>query len=124
MSAGRREFRTCGSHADFRRLWANKMGMIVQPAVKSLQMLGALPDSVSADVSNLEKFEKYLGEVKRPVSNDDARALSELFGHDDCFGLAWALVHLIETAPDWPLDDVFLRSDNPWLTLLRERSER
>jgi hypothetical protein len=87
-------------------------------------MLGALPDSASADVSNLEKFEKYLGEVKRPVSNDDARALSELFGPDDCFGLAWMLVHLIETAADWPLDDVFLRTDNQWLTLLRERSER
>ena len=38
------------------------------------------------------------------------------------FGLAWSLLHAIETAPGWPLMDVLSNADNEWIERLRERS--
>ncbi|MDB6032726.1 MAG: hypothetical protein JWM16_3064, partial [Verrucomicrobiales bacterium] len=32
-------------------------------------------------------------------------ALVKVFGPDDYYGLAWSLLHLIESAPGWPLAD-------------------
>jgi hypothetical protein len=55
------------------------------------------------------------------VSNDDARVLVRLFGPDDCFGLAWTLVHLIETAPNWPLEDCLVVTENEWIKVLKQR---
>ena len=46
-----------------------------------------------------------------------------MFGPDDCFGAAWTLLHLIETAPNWPqepLED----NGNEWLQMLNRRAER
>jgi hypothetical protein len=94
-----------------------------QPAVEALVQLGALPSSVNAEVSKLEQFERLLGEVQQPISDDDARLLVKLFGPDDCFGIAWTLVHLIETAPGWPLEDSLGQSGNEWIDYLRQRSE-
>lgn len=45
-----------------------------------------------------------------------------LFGQDDCFGLAWSMLHLIETSPNWPLADVLSDFSNEWIYRLRERA--
>ena len=37
--------------------------------------------------------------VKPPVTDEEAEELVECFGPDDCFSLAWSLVHLVETSP-------------------------
>jgi hypothetical protein len=96
---------------------------MTQPAVKALLQLGSLPSSEDLDDSKVEQFEKLLGEVQQPISDDDARVLVKLFGPDECFGLAWSLVHLIETAPGWPLEDSLGQSGNEWIDLLKQRSE-
>ena len=75
----------------------------MQTPVEELVKLGALPASSAPDVQRLEKIQTLLGQVERPITDDEARALSKLFGPDECFGLAWTLLHLIETAPGWPL---------------------
>jgi hypothetical protein len=85
--------------------------------------LGPLPSSEKAEVSTLEQFEKLLRQVQKPISDNDARALVRLFGPDECFGLAWTLVHLIETAPGWPLEDALNESTNEWVELLKLRFE-
>lgn len=76
---------------------------MIRNEVRDFVALGPLPDS-SADVEVIETHGQALEKISRPISNDEARALFVCFGPDDCFGLAWSLVHLIETAPDWPLD--------------------
>ena len=43
-----------------------------------------------------------------------------MFGSDDCFGLAWSLITIIETAPGWP-GNLDLSGDNRWLRVLRLR---
>lgn len=51
-----------------------------------------------------------------------ARALVQLFGPDDCFGLAWSLLHLIETLPGWPSEDTLKGLHGEWIDRLRERA--
>jgi hypothetical protein len=47
-----------------------------------------------------------------------------LFGPDGCFGLAWTLVHLIETSPGWPIEGCITQLQSEWIVRLRERAER
>jgi hypothetical protein len=75
---------------------------MMQPAVERLVQIGPLPSSSVATVPILQEREALLAKVKPPITDSEARALVQLFGPDDCFGLAWSLLHLIETSPGWP----------------------
>lgn len=94
----------------------------MQSAVELLVQLGPLPSSKLATTPVIEKYETLLGKVQTPVSDDDARALVRLFGPDDCFGLAWTLLHLIETSPNWLIDDALSGLHGDWIDLLKERA--
>jgi hypothetical protein len=96
----------------------------MQPAVDKLVKLGPLPNSADPDLPTLEKFQSLLTAIKQPISDDEARALAKLFGPDDCFGLAFTLIHAIETAPGWPLNDVLGGVGNEWIDRLRQRAAR
>jgi hypothetical protein len=85
---------------------------------------GPLPPSKGADVNWLKRHEELMKRVTRPVTDDEACALAKLFGPDDCFGVAWSLVHLIETAPGWPLPSCLPDSNNEWIRVLRSRADR
>jgi hypothetical protein len=88
--------------------------------------MGPLPagGSAAADMESLEDYQRRLESISEPVSDEEAEVLATLFGPDDCFGLAWTLVHLIETAPNWPFAERLPESDNEWVLRLRERAER
>ena len=57
------------------------------------------------------------------ISDEDAHTLVRLFPVDgsDCYGLAWTLVHVIETAPSWPIGDALDQADGYWPGILRQR---
>ncbi|WP_346779766.1 hypothetical protein [Streptomyces sp. S3(2020)] len=59
---------------------------------------GPLPDQ-EADEDEIERRAGQLEAIPRPVSLAEAAALASCFGPDDCYGVAWTLAHLIETAP-------------------------
>jgi hypothetical protein len=84
--------------------------MARQPIIAQLAKHGPLPSAAERDVAKVRQVQTLLMQIDQPISNDDARILVTLFGPDDAFGLAWTLVHLIETAPDWPLWDVLNRN--------------
>jgi hypothetical protein len=94
----------------------------MQPSIQQLINLGPLPSSAMATVGVVQAIEHELAKVQTPISDDEARALVKLFGPDDCFGLAWTLLHLIETAPGWPMKDVLDMSSGEWIDHLRERA--
>jgi hypothetical protein len=73
--------------------------------VQELVNMGPLPDCETVAEEQLKMYESLLSRVTPPVSNDEARSLVRLFGPDDCYGLAWTLLHLIESAPGWPLHE-------------------
>ena len=94
----------------------------VQPAVRDLVALGSWPQSEDAELELVDRVERLVLSIVRPVSDEDARELVKLFGPDDFFGLASTLVHSIETAPGWPLRDALIQTDNQWVEYLRRRS--
>ncbi len=94
----------------------------MQLAVEELMKIGPLPNSLNADLIKLEKFQNLLTKVEKPISDDEAKVLIQLLGPDDCFGLAWTLLHLIETAPGWPIKDCLNGTGNEWVDRLRERA--
>jgi hypothetical protein len=95
--------------------------------VIELGKLGPLPCSDMAVSKNrpeaIDKYQHLLASIQKPVTDEEARALVTLFGPDDCFGLVWPLVHLVESAPGWPLEDCLKNSDNEWIQLLKLRVE-
>jgi len=98
--------------------------MTMRNGVKDFTRLGALPDS-SAPVEVIATHEVLLLKIERPVTDEEAAELVKCFGVDDCFGLAWTLLHLIESAPGGiPIKDAPSEQDNEWIRLLWARSHR
>lgn len=90
--------------------------------VRELVELGPLPDE-EADVERIRRHDERLHRITEPVTDEEARALVGLFGPDNCYGLAWTLLHLIETAPNWPLEECLQDDGNEWIRRLRQRVE-
>ncbi len=100
------------------------MSESIRPEVSAFLALAPLPASKQADPLHLERLTELLLQIRPPVSRQEARLLVAAFGPDECFGLAWTLVHLIESAPGGaPLENL-ADSPNEWTSLLRERRLR
>jgi hypothetical protein len=85
--------------------------------------LAPLPSSGEADEDQIGRLADALANILPPVSREEAAQLASAFGPDECFGLAWTLLHLIESAPGGaPL--ALIQKDNEWVRLLHERAER
>ena len=96
----------------------------MRPEIKRLLLLGPLPSEDDASVDHLRLVEAELKSVAKPLTDDEARALVSLFGSDGCFGVAWSFLHLIETAPGWPIADCLTNLENEWVISLRDRAVR
>jgi hypothetical protein len=98
--------------------------MSVRPEISEFAALGPLPGS-SASEELIAKYERCLARISGPVSDDEATLLVHSFGPDDCYGLAWTLLHLIESAPGGtPLKEQPASGANEWLQRLWARSHR
>lgn len=77
---------------------------MIRPEVREFISLGILPseDLEPDDVLDaaLRRAGELLDRIERPVTDEEAHALAECFGDDESFGLAWTLLHTIETAPN------------------------
>ncbi|MCX5174216.1 hypothetical protein [Streptomyces virginiae] len=70
----------------------------MRPEVQTFVADGPLPDR-DASEEEIVRRDHLLAAISRPVTPEEAAALATCFGPDDCYGVAWTLVHLIETAP-------------------------
>jgi hypothetical protein len=95
----------------------------MRAAIHRLAALGPLPASDDADADQLDEYQQLLDGLEPPVSDAEAEVLIDLFPphRDDCYGLAWTLVHLVETAPGWPLLTC-LQQSHGWIGYLRQRA--
>ncbi len=59
---------------------------------------GPLPDWDSTE-EEIDRRGLQLDAITKPVTTEEAHALAACFGPDDCYGVGWTLIHLIETAP-------------------------
>ncbi|MBN8637729.1 MAG: hypothetical protein J0M07_20585 [Anaerolineae bacterium] len=97
----------------------------VRPAIRELSAMGPMPNQndPNIDIDKMESYQNLLLSVDPPVSADEARILATLFPADDFHELPWILLHLIESAPHWPLQDVLANVSNHWIVLLKQRVE-
>lgn len=97
----------------------------MRPAIQKLLQLGPMPSEDEASDEYLRNFEACVSSITRPVTDDEAIALVSLFGPpDSLYGLAWTVLHLVESAPGWPIKACLVRGANEWVDELRERSVR
>lgn len=92
-----------------------------QDAITALAALGQFPAAEDADPKTVMQQQKLLGEVRKPVSDDDAKKLAALFGPDDYYGLAWAMLHCVESSPGWPVQESLSLAGEEWGSRLRAR---
>lgn len=96
----------------------------VRKEIQEMNALGVLPPENSRDIALMKKYDQLYRAILKPLTDDEARILVKLFGTDGCFGLASALMHLIETAPGWPLLECLQNQENEWVVELRNRCVR
>ncbi|MFE7094443.1 hypothetical protein [Streptomyces erythrochromogenes] len=82
---------------------------------------GPLPDC-DADEEEIDRRVTRLEAISRPVSGEEATALVACFGPDDCYGVAWTLLHLIETGPNPVLRTRPAPDANEWHHRLYDRA--
>lgn len=98
--------------------------MALRDTVAEFVKLGPLPDSAAPE-ETIFKHEELLLKIQAPVTDEEASQLISCFGPDDCYGLAWTLLHLIESAPgEGPLREKPPASANKWVQLLWARAHR
>ena len=97
---------------------------VMREEVKALVALGQFPVERGAVPGVVARHENALKAIARPVSDEEARVLVKVFGPDYCFGLAWSLLHLIETAPGWPIKIAIADSNSLWAEELKGRCVR
>ena len=97
-----------------------------QGVLRQLVELGALPtdDDPTARLDVFQRQQQLLEQIVTPVDDTDTLELVKLFpsGDSDAFGLAWTLVHLIETAPGWPIDGAVEQASPYWANVLMTRA--
>ena len=98
---------------------------MMRKSVTRLISLGRFLEEAAAKIVHLQEVETALKAIERPVSNQEAVALLSSFPSDEgsCFGLAWSILHLVETAPSWPCQEARLQSANPWVKAMLERAD-
>ncbi|MGV9888203.1 hypothetical protein [Streptomyces sp. NPDC003395] len=70
----------------------------MRPEVRAFVAAGPLPGE-HADKEEIARRDAGLRAIAAPVTAEEAGALADCFGPDDCYGLAWSLLHLVETGP-------------------------
>ncbi|MDV9168766.1 hypothetical protein R6V09_01230 [Streptomyces sp. W16] len=82
---------------------------------------GPLPDW-DASEEDIDRRARQLDAISKPVTGEEARALVSCFGPDDCYGVAWTLLHLIETGPNPVLTHRPAPDANEWHQRLYDRA--
>ncbi|WP_043173372.1 hypothetical protein [Streptomyces sp. NRRL B-24484] len=93
----------------------------MRPETAAFTAGGPLPDE-DAHEDEIARRVRQLEAISRPVTAEEAARLAECFGPDDCYGVAWSLLHLVESGPG-PLPVVEPAADaNEWHHRLRWRA--
>ena len=97
-------------------------------SVEELNRLGPMPTDAESEEQPVRaaRWERLVGELfsAGDVTDTEAAELVKLFPRDDTdsFGVAWTLVHVVESAPSWPLDEAITDAAGPWPELLKQRA--
>jgi hypothetical protein len=96
----------------------------MRPEVKRVVALGRMPAETDS-AADWMTWQDATGALPSAATDEEALALlaSLPVGEDSGFGMAWSLVHFIESAPNWPGIAAEGRGGY-WQTFLRDRTQR
>ncbi|MGW4555746.1 hypothetical protein ACWEOV_19125 [Streptomyces sp. NPDC004365] len=94
----------------------------MRPEVLAFVADGPLPDWDGSE-EEIDRRGRQLDAISRPVTGEEARALVGCFGPDDYYGVAWTLLHLIETGPNPVLKEQPAPDANEWHVRLWRRAD-
>lgn len=97
---------------------------MIRAKVAEILSRGPIPSETDGEEAEFSWLEDALSSLELPLTNEEAAALAALFGEDNCFGLAWTLLHAIETSPDPVYASDPGPSANEWQRRLWERARR
>jgi hypothetical protein len=97
----------------------------VRAEFERLIALGRLPTDADLDDEIAKPYVEAIDALSERPTAEEAAALLDVLPADKStsFGLAWSIVHAIESSPEWPVWSV-LDDRNWWVTYLRQRCER
>ena len=93
---------------------------VIRESVRTFVAAGPLPDE-DATAEEIDRRSDQLDAIMRPVSDEEAALLLTTFGKDECYGVAWTLLALIETAPNVAVADQPGDDANEWIRMLWRR---
>jgi hypothetical protein len=93
----------------------------MRPEVLTFVADGPLPDW-DAEEEEIDRRVTQLEAISKPVTGEEAAALVTCFGPDDCYGVAWTLLHLIETGSNPVLKTKPAPDANEWHHRLYDRA--
>jgi hypothetical protein len=66
-------------------------------------------------IQQIKECQDTLVIITAPLSDEEAEAVAALFpaNDDDCYELAWSLIHLLEASQHWPLQQCLQDTGNP-----------
>ncbi len=94
----------------------------MRPEIVRLVRMGRFPAEDETTEEEVESRQRLLEGVTGPLTDEEARALISILGDDDYYGLSWAVVHLVESAPGWPIWGC-LGGESTWTSHLRKAAE-
>lgn len=101
----------------------------MQRSIEKLVKMGVFPKSEDAikdpkGYEYIDNIQSLIESIKLPISNDDAVGLCSILrdDDDDYFGLTQTLLQKIETAPSWPIKELFINNNNYWMGVLKSRA--
>jgi hypothetical protein len=101
--------------------------MAFRNSVERLVAMGPMPgDTVDVGEDVIATWTRGLDELEGPLTDDEPVALLSCFPPDNStvYGLAWTLLHAIETAPYGPTLTSALDDRSWWLSYLQQRAIR
>jgi len=93
--------------------------------IRELIRLGPIPSYSEATSEILDQYSDLLESIEKPVTDEEAKELIILFSPDDAGDLNYAIIHLVETSPNWPLQDFLTNQPNSeFVEVLINRAKR
>jgi hypothetical protein len=98
---------------------------MIRKEVAELVKLGAFSSEDETIEEEIERRADLLDAISKPLTDEEAEALLPCFGPDDYYGVAWTLLHLIESAPGGcPVKTEPPPGANEWIRRLWDSAER
>ncbi len=97
---------------------------MIRSEIQQLVALGSFPASQQVNLEVIRRQQELLNLIRPPISDEEAERLLALFGPDDYFGLAWSVLHLVESSPSWPIHELLTNCANEWIARLKERARK